>query len=347
MARQRIANGYHNIHDQAKNYYKNVKFKSGKDLGAMVESMGWRRVGIVAPNHVPVSSNDEVVIGNVKYEWDNKDDHPSQQIAFDSVLNSMKDATHNMGERIDLAQEHITRSAQNVEDIVIQGKDHVHDASQALQEDRSFQLPKHLWTNHGSRYEEYEDDNNNDNKDDDYISSRRIRNRVKGRMKNGGHLHKSPRFRRNEYANLIKKDLLDFAHYDEDQKNMDKGRVFHFWKDTFLRRPKGFLLLLTRALHLFTFSIIYGSSFWVTFVSGFILSKHIPRQQFGYVQSRIFPMYLRILIAGQSVLFILHSILHPWFIANSVEHWKLSNFGLMIVSTIINAYILEPQATKV
>ena len=109
----------------------------------------------------------------------------------------------------------------------------------------------------------------------------------------------------------------------------------------------GFLLGLTRLLHLFTFSTIYGSAFWVTFVSGLILSKNIPRQQFGYVQSRMFPVYLRVLAAGEGLLFILHSLMHPWFSAETGERWQLQNILLMIVATLINVYVLEPRSTKV
>jgi cell division protein FtsW (lipid II flippase) len=49
----------------------------------------------------------------------------------------------------------------------------------------------------------------------------------------------------------------------------------HPWKQTFLKWPIGLLLTLACLLHLFTFSTIYGSSLWVTFVLRRILSKNI------------------------------------------------------------------------
>lgn len=338
MPRQKIANGYRNVHDKVEDYYKNAKFKPGKDLGAMVESMGWRRVGVVTQDHVPTASDDEVVIGNIKYEWHDKGQPSNHETISNHVPNSIKDIAHNMDEKVDVVKERDVRSAQNMQDIGIHAKDQAHDAPQAPRDDRS-RVVRHSWTDHGSNYQEGDND-------DDFITSKKIRN-LKGRMRNKGHLYKSQRSKISEHTNLIEKDLLGFTQYDEDKKKLEEGRVLRLWKDIFLKRPEGIFLLLTRALHLFTFSTMYGSSFWVTFVSGLILSKYIPRQQFGYVQSRIFPVYLRILIVGQSVLFILHSILHPWFIEDGVERWELSNFGLMIASTLINAYVLEPQATKV
>ncbi len=119
------------------------------------------------------------------------------------------------------------------------------------------------------------------------------------------------------------------------------------WKQMFVSRPRGFLLLLIRLLHLFTFSIIYGSALWVTFVSGLILSNNLPQQQFSFMQSRIFPIYLRLLAAGELLLTMLHSLLHPWFSADKLETWQLQNFVWIWVATLINLLVFEPWETKV
>jgi hypothetical protein len=120
----------------------------------------------------------------------------------------------------------------------------------------------------------------------------------------------------------------------------------HSWKQVFVSRPRGFLLSLIRLLHLFTFSIIYGSALWVTFVSGLILSNNLPQQQFSFMQSRIFPIYLRLLAAGELLLTMLHSLLHPWFSADKLETWQLQNFVWILVATLINLLVFEPWETK-
>ncbi|CAK9205114.1 unnamed protein product [Sphagnum troendelagicum] len=125
------------------------------------------------------------------------------------------------------------------------------------------------------------------------------------------------------------------------------GKKPHTWKRTILKRPVGLVLALARFLHLLTFATIYGSSLWVTFVSGIILSKNIPRQQFGFVQSRLFPVYLRVVAAGEGLLFLLHSIMHPWLSADTLERQQFQNFVWMIAATLVNVYVLEPRATKV
>ncbi|CAM6004072.1 unnamed protein product [Sphagnum balticum] len=118
------------------------------------------------------------------------------------------------------------------------------------------------------------------------------------------------------------------------------------WNHVFFSRPKGFHLSLIRLLHLFTFSIISGSAMWVTFVSGLILSTSLPRQQFAYVQSRIFPIYLTILATGELVLCLLHSLLHPWFSADRLERWQLQNIVWTLIATLFNLLVVEPRETK-
>lgn len=47
------------------------------------------------------------------------------------------------------------------------------------------------------------------------------------------------------------------------------------------------------------------------------------------------------------LLFLLHSIVHPWLSADTLECWQFHNFMWMIPVTLFNVYFLEPQATKV
>ncbi|CAK9222853.1 unnamed protein product [Sphagnum troendelagicum] len=103
---------------------------------------------------------------------------------------------------------------------------------------------------------------------------------------------------------------------------------------------------LTRFLYLITFATTYGSAIWMTFVSGVILSKSIPRQQFGFVQSRIFPLYLKFVAMGDMILLVLYSIMHPLRSTDSSGVWQLVNLLLLIVGTVFNVFILEPKTTK-
>jgi hypothetical protein len=107
----------------------------------------------------------------------------------------------------------------------------------------------------------------------------------------------------------------------------------HPWKQTFLKQPVRLLLALACA-SLFTFSTIYGSSLWVTFVSRHILSKSISWQQFAFVQNCMSAMHLLVVGTGQGLLFLLHSIVHPWLSADTLECWQFHNFMWMIPVTL-------------
>ncbi len=85
----------------------------------------------------------------------------------------------------------------------------------------------------------------------------------------------------------------------------------------------------------------------MTFVSGVILSKSIPRQQFGFVQSRIFPLYLKFVAMGDVLLLVLYSIMHPLRSTDSSGVRQLVNLLLLIIGTVFNVFILEPKTTKV
>jgi len=53
-------------------------------------------------------------------------------------------------------------------------------------------------------------------------------------------------------------------------------------------------LLNLRGLYTLGFSFIFGMSLWVTFIGGIIAYKALPRQHFGTLQHRTFPVYFKL-----------------------------------------------------
>ncbi|NXM28077.1 TM205 protein, partial [Oxyruncus cristatus] len=49
-----------------------------------------------------------------------------------------------------------------------------------------------------------------------------------------------------------------------------------------------------KLLHLLFLSTSWGMQIWVTFVAGFVMSRHLPRQTFGSIQRELFPYYFHI-----------------------------------------------------
>ncbi|MCO5568644.1 hypothetical protein L7F22_022343 [Adiantum nelumboides] len=101
-----------------------------------------------------------------------------------------------------------------------------------------------------------------------------------------------------------------------------------------------------RTIYLATFSAIYGIALWITFLSGHLLSRTLPRQQLGVVQSKLFPVYLRMITACVALCGLTHALLHPWQSADRSEHWQYVNFGLCTGLALLNMLVVEPKATK-
>ena len=331
--RRRAPESYRGARSADEEYYERAKFKPDdlNDLGAMVESMGWRRVGKVPKDPLGVKfSQEDVLIGDVKYVWHEKGQSGNDEFhdtAFRHMTNSVKGAAHTVGEKLGLVKDLVKDGTKNVRDSNVRAKDQAYDS----------------WAKRPHYRGEYDNERNGE---DESIITKRVQNLKEG-VRNPGQAYEAQRSKAGEYANKAHQELSRFAGFKEGDKASKGGHYLRLWKDLFIRKPEGMLLTLTRALHLFAFSIVYGSAIWVTFVSGLILSKHVPRQQFGYVQSRMFPVYLRILAVGEGVLLLLHSLMHPWFSSKNIEQMQLVNFSVMITSTVLNAYVLEPRATKV
>lgn len=102
-----------------------------------------------------------------------------------------------------------------------------------------------------------------------------------------------------------------------------------------------------RALYLAAFCSVYGTSLWMTFVSGYVLSKALPRQQLALLQSKLFPAYLRMATLGVALCFGLHAALHPWPSADPRERLQYWNLGFSLATSLLNALLLEPATTKV
>ncbi|XP_058088409.1 uncharacterized protein LOC131235288 [Magnolia sinica] len=108
------------------------------------------------------------------------------------------------------------------------------------------------------------------------------------------------------------------------------------------------LTLLMSVVHLIVFAVAYGVCVWMTFVSSYVLARVLSRQQFGVVQSKIYPVYFRMMAYGVGL-----SLLSYFFsrgrrvgdgLAKMLECYNLLvSLGLVLA----NMFYLEPRATKV
>lgn len=101
-------------------------------------------------------------------------------------------------------------------------------------------------------------------------------------------------------------------------------------------------------IHMLGFSTAYGMCVWVTFVSSYILGRYLPRQQFGMVQSRIYPVYFKAMaycVSGALLGHLASQKRHLFYsLMEMFQGLSLFSALLMILSNMV---LLEPKATKV
>ncbi|MQL72763.1 hypothetical protein Taro_005123 [Colocasia esculenta] len=103
---------------------------------------------------------------------------------------------------------------------------------------------------------------------------------------------------------------------------------------------------LAAVLHLLGFATAYGSCVWVTFVSSHVLAQALPRQQFGMLQSKLYPVYFRAMAYAVGVALLSHAFGPAGRRRSSPE--RLQGYVLLasLVLVLINMLFLEPKATK-
>ncbi|KAL8133709.1 uncharacterized protein LOC141712635 [Apium graveolens] len=99
-------------------------------------------------------------------------------------------------------------------------------------------------------------------------------------------------------------------------------------------------------LHLLGFSIAFGMSMWVTFASSNILGEALPRQQFGMLQSKVYPVYFKVQACSIGVAFIAH-LYGRRFLLNRWEVINVTNIVIAMLLSLVNLLYLEPRATQV
>ncbi|KAK3002514.1 hypothetical protein RJ639_021674 [Escallonia herrerae] len=101
-------------------------------------------------------------------------------------------------------------------------------------------------------------------------------------------------------------------------------------------------------VNLLGFSTAFGMCVWVTFVSSNVLAGALPRQQFGMLQSKIYPVYFKAMAYAVGVALVGHLLTQRRRMFSStfeiLQGWNLLVSLLMVLANLL---YLEPRATKV
>ncbi|EIW64548.1 uncharacterized protein TRAVEDRAFT_25694 [Trametes versicolor FP-101664 SS1] len=110
-------------------------------------------------------------------------------------------------------------------------------------------------------------------------------------------------------------------------------------------------LFNTQGLYQVGYAWLFGMTLWVTFVGGVIAFKTLPRQQFGTLQHRTFPVYFVISIALSSGLLGLWTYSHPTVLT---EYLKPTNadvaqayaLAAVVFAQASNHFVIGPLTSK-
>ncbi|KAI4332184.1 hypothetical protein L6164_017114 [Bauhinia variegata] len=102
--------------------------------------------------------------------------------------------------------------------------------------------------------------------------------------------------------------------------------------------------------NLMGFSIAYGLCIWVTFISSYVLSRAMPRQQFGMVQSKISALYFKAMAYSIGLALLGHVLSHSKSIfTGNTETLQLMNLLGSLLTVFVNSVYLslgQPSATS-
>ncbi|NXY00805.1 TM205 protein, partial [Pteruthius melanotis] len=91
-----------------------------------------------------------------------------------------------------------------------------------------------------------------------------------------------------------------------------------------------------KLLHLLFLSTSWGMQVWVTFVAGFVMSKHLPRHTFGSIQRQLFPYYFHISSTCAFFNLTLFAMSHPSERLGEEHMTQIIVFFVCIAASVLN-----------
>ncbi|NXA00869.1 TM205 protein, partial [Nesospiza acunhae] len=91
-----------------------------------------------------------------------------------------------------------------------------------------------------------------------------------------------------------------------------------------------------KLLHLLVLSTSWGMQVWMTFVAGFVMSRHLPRHTFGSIQRELFPYYFHISSTCAFLNLTLFAMSHPSERLGQEHKTQIIIFLVCIAASVLN-----------
>ncbi|KAL8142636.1 hypothetical protein V2J09_015668 [Rumex salicifolius] len=101
-----------------------------------------------------------------------------------------------------------------------------------------------------------------------------------------------------------------------------------------------------KLVHLLCFSTAWGAALWVTFIGGIIMFKHLPRHQFGNLQSKMFPAYFTLVGVCCAAAVAAFGYFHPWKSSSQSEKYQLGFLAGSFLFNLSNLFIFTPMTVQ-
>lgn len=99
----------------------------------------------------------------------------------------------------------------------------------------------------------------------------------------------------------------------------------------------------TSFVHVFASSVFVGANIWNTFFVGLTMFKAMPRQMFGRVQSKLFPLYFALTTGANILMLATLGLLRASPAPTSVLTWLAAS----LAGSLVNWLFIEPKCTGV
>jgi len=95
-------------------------------------------------------------------------------------------------------------------------------------------------------------------------------------------------------------------------------------------------------LHVLLFGTFFGSVVWTSTIAGITMFRNLPRQTFGRLQSKLFPMYFGLCSICTAILMATLK-----YAAGAAPAREFQLLGIALASSLANLLFIEPRATNV
>lgn len=101
------------------------------------------------------------------------------------------------------------------------------------------------------------------------------------------------------------------------------------------------LVTFHKVVHLGVSSIHFGTQFWVSFIAGVTMVKHMPRHEFGQVQTKLFPKYFTLgIITSVMGIVSFHHLNKEGFTDEQV--FQVVLMAVSLVCAVLNRFLFFP-----